>query len=192
MKTLLITGFDPFGGETVSPAWEAVRRLPERIGEYVLCKLEIPTVFANAAQTVLAAADRCAPDVILCVGQAGGRSAVTPERIAVNICDARIPDNAGNRPQGECVDPAGPAAYFATVPVAQMTQAIVDAGVTAEVSNCAGTFVCNDTLYRLLHRYEGTATQVGFLHIPYLPEQGVPSLPLEQSITALTAAIAAL
>ena len=118
MKKLLITGFDPFGGETVNPSWEAVSRLPDVIGPYRLTKLQIPTVFGQAAERVLAAARLDAPDVILCVGQAGGREAVTPERIAINCMDARIPDNAGNQPAGEYVVPDGPAAYFATVPVA--------------------------------------------------------------------------
>ncbi len=192
MKKLLITGFDPFGGQAINPAWQAVRNLPDQIGEYVLCKLEIPTVFGRAAETVLQAASQCQPDVILCIGQAATRSAVTPERIAVNIRDARIPDNAGYQPQGELVVPDGPAAYFTTVPLSAMTQAICDAGIEGAVSNSAGTFVCNDTLYTLLHHYAGTATRVGFIHVPNLPEQGVPSLPLKDMVTALTAAIAVL
>ena len=192
MKKLLITGFDPFDGQAINPAWQAVENLPDQIGKYALCKLEIPTVFGRAAETVLQAAAQCQPDVILCIGQAATRSAVTPERIAVNIRDARIPDNAGYQPQGELVVPDGPAAYFTTVPLSAMTQAICDAGIEGVVSNSAGTFVCNDTLYTLLHHYAGTATRVGFIHIPSLPEQGVPSLPLKDTVTALTAAITAL
>lgn len=189
MRRLLITGFDPFGGQHINPSWAAVSALPDRVGDFVLHKLPIPTVFGRAAQAVLEAADSFCPDVILCVGQAGGRDAVTPERIAVNIRDARIPDNQGNQPRGEFVIPEGPAAYFATVPVAQMAQTIRDAGIPAAVSNSAGAFVCNDVLYTLLHRYHGTDVRVGFIHVPYLPEQGSPSLPLERVITALTAAI---
>ena len=166
MKKLLITGFDPFGGETVNPSWEAVRRLPDTVDEYVLCKLQIPTVFGLAAQKVLAQATAYAPDVILCVGQAGGRDAVTPERIAVNIRDARIPDNAGNQPHGEFVVKEGPAAYFSTVPVGKMAENIRAQQIPAAVSNSAGAFVCNDTLYSLLHHYAGTPVQVGFIHIP--------------------------
>lgn len=147
MKKLLITGFDPFGGADVNPSWQAVSRLPDQVGEYQLRKLEIPTVFGRATQVVLEAAAQFEPDVILCVGQAGGRESVTPERIAVNIRDARIPDNGGNQPRGEFVAPDGPAAYFATVPVEKMAQAIRDAGILATVSNSAGAFVCNDTLY---------------------------------------------
>jgi pyroglutamyl-peptidase len=192
MKKLLITGFDPFGGATVNPAWQAVKQLPEQIGEYMLCKLEIPTVFGLAAETVLRQAETFHPDVILCVGQAGGRAAVTPERIAVNIRDAKIADNAGNRPGGERIAGDGPAAYFSTVPVKEMAAAIENAGIPGMVSNSAGAFVCNDTLYCLLHHYSGTETRVGFIHVPYLPEQGAPNLPLEQTVQALQAAILAL
>ncbi len=191
MKRMLITGFDPFGGETVNPSWEAVRRLPDTIGDFALCKLQVPTVFGEAAQQVLAKAAQFKPDVILCVGQAGGRNAVTPERIAVNIRDARIPDNAGNQPRGEYVAAEGPAAYFSTVPVVKIADSIRQLQIPATVSNSAGAFVCNDTLYTLLNHYNGTAVQIGFIHIPYLPEQGAPSLPLETAIQALTAAIAA-
>ncbi len=189
MRKLLITGFDPFGSDTVNPSWEAVQALPDTVGDFVLCKLQIPTIYGNAAQAVLDAAERFDPDVILCIGQAGGRSCVTPERIAVNIRDARIPDNAGFQPQGIPVAEDGPAAYFATVPVKAMAETIQAVGLPAAVSNSAGTFVCNDTLYTLLHRCAPTRRKVGFLHVPYLPEQGAPSLPLAQIVTALTAAI---
>lgn len=191
MKKLLITGFDPFGGAAVNPSWMAVERLPDRVGEFALCKLQIPTAFAEAARAVLWQAAQFQPDVILCVGQAGGRGAVTPERIGVNIRDARIADNAGNQPRGEFVDENGPAAYFATVPVEAMAQAIRDAGIDATVSNSAGAFVCNDVLYSLLHHYAGTAVRVGFIHVPYVPEQGSPNMPLEAITAALEAAILA-
>ena len=192
MKKLLITGFDPFGGEKINPAWEAVKLLPEIIGEYMLCKLEIPTVFGLAAQRVMEKAEEVKPQVILCIGQAGGRSAVTPERIGVNIRDARIPDNGGNQPRGNFCVPEGPAAYFATVPVMAMEEAIRAAGLPATVSNSAGAFVCNDVLYTLLHRYAGTDVKVGFIHVPYLPEQGTPNLPLADTVKALLAAIEAI
>ena len=189
MKRLLITGFDPFGGATVNPSWMAVERLPDQIGGFVLCKLQIPTVFGKAAAAVLEIARQFCPDTILCVGQAGGRAMVTPERIGVNIRDARIPDNAGNQPRGEFVDSSGPAAYFSTLPVEAMAQAIRDAGVDATVSNSAGAFVCNDVLYSLRHHYDGTAVRCGFVHVPYLPEQGAPSMELAQIVRALEAAI---
>ena len=192
MKKLLITGFDSFGDNTVNPSWEAVRQLPEQIGEYVLCKLQIPTIFGKAAEAVLEKAAKIQPDVILCLGLAGGRDAVTPERIAVNIRDARIPDNTGFRPQGDPVASNGPAAYFSTLPVIEMAEAARRCGVPATVSNTAGTFVCNDTLYSLLHYYAGTPVRVGFIHVPYLPQQGEPNLPLEKTIAALNAMIKSL
>ena len=191
MKKLLITGFDPFGGAAVNPSWLAVRELPDVVGDYELCKLEIPTVFAEATRVVLEKAAQFQPDVILCVGQAGGRAAVTPERIGVNIRDGRICDNAGNQPKGEFVAEDGPAAYFSTVPVVVMAEAIEAQGILATVSNSAGAFVCNDTLYGLLHHYAGTAVRVGFIHVPYIPEQGEPNMPLERITAALEAAITA-
>ncbi len=188
-RKLLITGFDPFGGASVNPAWQAVRLLPDTIADFEVQKLEIPTVFGKAPALVMEAAQILCPDVILCIGQAGGRAAVTPERIGVNIRDARIPDNEGNTPRGEFCAPDGPAAYFSTVPVMAMADAIQAAGLPGTVSNSAGAFVCNDTLYCLLHHYAGTETKVGFIHVPYAPEQGEPNLPLEQTARALEAAI---
>lgn len=192
MKKLLITGFDPFGGESVNPSWEAVKGLPEKIGDYEVHKLEIPTVFGLAAQMVLETAAEVGPDVILCIGQAGGRAAVTPERIGINVRSARIADNAGNQPLEEPVVSGGPDGILATVPVVKMVQAIESAGLPGAVSNTAGTFVCNDTLYTLLHHYAGTPVRVGFVHVPYIPQQGTPNLPLERITQALTAAISAL
>lgn len=194
-KTLLITGFDPFGGESINPAWEAVRRLPETIGNYHLVKLQIPTVFGKAPELVLETAAKVRPQVILSVGQAGGRRAVTPERVAINLMDASICDNAGVRPQEQPIAEAGPAAYFATVPVKAMARAIREAGLGGAVSNTAGTFVCNQVLYSVLHHFAGTETRAGFIHVPYLPQQakeGVPSMELDQIVAALTAAIGAL
>ena len=129
MKHLLITGFDPFGGETVNPSWEAVSRLPATIGDYLLPKLQIPTVFSLAARTVLDAAGDQIPDVILCIGQAGGRDAVTPERVAINMASATIADNTGVSPREEPILPGGPDGIFSTVPVARMAEAIRDAGL---------------------------------------------------------------
>lgn len=190
-RKLLITGFDPFGGASINPAWEAVKLLPEGIADFEVHKLEIPTVFGLATEKVLEKATEIQPDVILCIGQAGGRAAVTPERIGVNIRDAKIPDNAGNMPVGQFVAEDGPAAYFATVPVLAMETAIREASLPGQVSNSAGAFVCNDTLYGLLHRYAGTHVKVGFIHVPWLPEQGSPSLELERTAAALEAAIRA-
>ena len=189
MKQLLITGFDPFGGEAVNPSWEAVRRLSEEIGSYRLTRLQIPTVFDKAAQTVLDAAAQLTPHVILCIGQAGGRSAVTPEAVAINLREARIADNEGFQPVNEPVIANGPAAYFATVPVRRMVKAMKDAGFPARLSYSAGAYVCNDVLYTLLHALRDTPIQVGFIHVPFLPQQGTPNMELDQITRALTAAI---
>lgn len=192
VKKLLITGFDPFGGERVNPSWEAVRLLPERIGEYDLTKLQIPTEFCRASAAVLEAAKELEPDVILCVGQAGGRSGVTPEVVGINLREARIADNAGFRPENEPVVPGGPAAYFATLPVREMVEAIRNAGLPASLSYSAGAFVCNDVLYTVLHDCSGTKVRAGFVHVPFLPEQakeGVASMPLEKITQALKIAI---
>lgn len=197
MKKLLITGFEPFGGETLNPSWEAVQLLPETVGNYRLTKLQIPTVFGEAARKVFSRAEEISPDVILSIGQAGGRKAVTPEVVGINLREASITDNAGNQPQAEPVVAGAPAAYFATVPVRDMVQRIKEKELPAALSYSAGAYVCNDVLYSLLHRYADTPTLCGFVHVPYLPEQvagkvNVPSLPLEQIVTALIAALEAL
>lgn len=195
MKKLLITGFDPFGGEVVNPSWEAVRLLPGVIGGYALTKIQIPTIFGKASEAVLSAAKALQPDVILCIGQAGGRSGVTPEVVAINLREAKIPDNAGNQPVNAQVSPEGPAAYFSTVPVRNMVRALESAGYPGSLSFSAGAFVCNDVLYTLLHRYHGSQTLVGFVHVPYLPEQAkpnTPSLPLNTITAALETMIKAL
>lgn len=192
MKKLLITGFDPFDGASVNPSWEAVKLLPDRIGEYELCKLQIPTVFGLAPRTVLEKAAEIQPDVIISVGQAGTRKAVTPERIGINVRDARITDNAGISPKDEPIAVEGPDGIFSTLPLKAMIGAINDAGLPGAISNTAGTFVCNDVLYSLLHHYAGTNVRCGFIHVPWLPEQGEPSLALEDTVRALTAAISVL
>ena len=192
MKKLLITGFDPFDGASVNPSWEAVKLLPDVIGDFELCKLQIPTVFGLAPKTVLEKAAEIQPDVIIAVGQAGTRAAVTPERIGINVRDARITDNAGISPKDESIVPGGPDGLFSALPVKAMIAAIQNAGLPGAISNTAGTFVCNDVLYSLLHHYAGTKVRCGFIHVPWLPEQGQPSLPLEDTAKALAAAISAL
>ena len=195
MKKLLITGFDPFGGADRNPAREAVMALPSVIGDYEIIPLEIPTVFGKAAETVLRAAQELCPDVILCVGQAAGRAAITPEVVGINLRNASIPDNAGNQPQHAPVVEGGPAAYFSTLPVREMAAAMQGAGLPSSLSYSAGVFVCNDLLYTLLHHYDGTSTRVGFIHIPCLPEQakeGCPSLPLGDTVRGLATAIEAI
>ncbi|MBO4297401.1 MAG: pyroglutamyl-peptidase I [Clostridia bacterium] len=191
-KTILITGFDPFGGETVNPAWEAVNRLPNEIGGWRVEKLLVPTVFGEAGRVTLEAAARVKPDAVLCVGQAGGRAAVTPEKVAINLRFAPIPDNAGNQPQDEPVVPGGPDAYFSTLPVRAMAGRVKAAGIPAAVSYSAGAFVCNDLMYAVLRHFAGTGVRAGFIHVPFLPEQArgaAPSMALETVVRALTEAV---
>lgn len=194
MKKLLITGFDPFGGESINPAWEAVRLLPDVIRDFELVKLEIPTVFGAAAQVVIDKAEEIHPDAIISVGQAGGRAAVTPEMVGINLRYASIPDNMGALPCDIPIAEGGPAAYFSTLPVRAMAKAICNAGLPGAVSYSAGSFVCNDVLYSLLHHFDETAVRAGFIHVPFLPEQTAdkPSLPLDKTVAALCAAIEAI
>lgn len=196
---LLITGFDPFGGEKTNPAIEAVKRLPAAIAGATVVPLEIPTVFGTCAEVVRQAIITERPDVVLSVGQAGGRSALTPERIAINLDDGRIPDNAGFQPVDQPIQPNGPAAYFTQLPVKAMAQAIRQAGLPSHVSTTAGTYVCNHIMYQVQHlrATEFSQLQAGFIHIPFLPEQvvqrsGVPSLSLTDDVRGLTAAIRAI
>ena len=190
MKKLLITGFEPFGGETINPSWEAVFRLPEEINGYKLTKLRIPVVFGEAAEQVIAAADSLCPDAILCIGQAGGRGAVTPELVGINLRNGRIPDNKGNQPTDEPIMADGETAYFSTLPVRKMAEAISAAGIPSHVSYSAGAYVCNDLLYTLLAYYKNSDTKVAFIHIPYSTEQGKePAMDLPCIVQALTVAI---
>lgn len=195
MKKLLITGFEPFGGESVNPSWEAVRLLPDTVGEWTLTKLCIPVVFGEAARTVIRVAEDIDADAVLSIGQAGGRDAITPEFVGINLRHASIPDNSVNKPIDEPILKGGSAAYFATVPARKMVEAIQASGITAKPSYSAGTYVCNDVLYTLLAHFEGTGTRVGFIHVPYESKQakeGTPSMPLSDMVRALLAAIEAL
>lgn len=171
MKKLLITGFEPFGGEEINPSWEAVSRLPSEINGYVLTKMRVPVVFGEGAEAVIKAAEEIAPDVIICVGQAGGREAITPELVAINLRHGSIPDNKGNQPKDEPIIEGGNAAYFSTLPVRKIADAISCSGIKSKVSYSAGTYVCNDLLYSLLAHFDGNGVRVGFIHIPYCKEQ---------------------
>ena len=190
MGRLLITGFDPFGGESINPSWEAVRLLADRIGDYEITKLRIPVVFGAAADAVINKAEKISADVIICVGQAGGRAGVTPELVGINHRYADIPDNCGNKPHGVQIIPGGPAAYFSTIPVRAIAEAIKSAAIAASVSYSAGAYVCNDTLYTLLSHFDKSGTRVGFIHIPYCSEQKKePAMELSEIARALTVAI---
>ena len=149
---ILLTGFDPFGGESVNPAWEAVKLVKAPAGAE-LVRLEVPTVFTLSIQTVMESVRLHRPDAVVCVGQAAGRSEITPERVAINIADASIPDNEGNQPCDEPIVPGGETACFSTLPVKAMVEAIRARGIPAEVSLSAGTFVCNHLLYSLCPAY---------------------------------------
>ena len=195
-KRILLTAFEPFGGESINPALEIVRAIEPATG-IDLHTLVVPVTFSGAAEPVLAELSARNYAAVVMLGQAGGRSAITVERVAINIDDASIPDNAGDRPVDRPILPDGSAAYFATLPIRRMVEAIQRAGVAASISNSAGTFVCNHLMYRVLHRLSGTATRAGFIHVPWLPGQvqsrpGAPSMPLPQMLTGIRAALSAL
>ena len=192
---ILATGFTPFGGEQINPSWEAVKRLPERVGEAVLLKREIPTEFDAACAALREAMDALRPDVVLAVGQYGGANGVRVERVAVNLRDARIADNAGAKPVDEPVVPGAPDAYFVTLPTRRIVEKLREEDIPAQLSYSAGTFVCNNLLYCALHEsaQKFPATRCGFVHVPYLPEQAkdgsAPSMSLALMVRALTAAL---
>ena len=189
---IIVTGFDPFGGETINPSIECVKALPEIEG-VELIRLELPTVFKESAKRLNEVINDVKPDAVLSVGQAGGRAGITMERIAINVDDARIPDNISQQPIDEAIQLDGEAAYFTTLPIKRIVKAIREAGISAEVSNSAGTFVCNHIMYQSL--FAATKAdkpfKAGFMHIPFIPEQTAdkPSLPLEESTKALQIAI---
>ena len=195
---ILVTGFDPFGGEEVNPAIETVKRLPDTIGGAKIIKLEIPTVCHQSLRVIDEAIAGYDPDVVLSVGQAGGRPDITVERVGINVDDCRIPDNAGNQIVDEPIYADGPAAYFVTVPIKAMVQRIRERNIPASVSNTAGTFVCNHVTYGVCHllavKYPGKRS--GFIHIPFLPQQAVdkknmPSMSQDMMVEAITTAIEA-
>ena len=195
---ILMTAFDAFGGETINPALEAVQRLTPPAG-VELIRVEVPTVFGKSVQVAAEAIAREHPDVVLCIGQAGGRAQITPERVAINVMDATIADNAGVMPVDAPVVPGGENALFATVPVKRLVQTIQLEGIPAKLSNTAGTFVCNQLLYGVLHlcKEQYPHIQAGFIHVPFLPQQTVgkgdlPSMPLEDMVRALEAVLACL
>ncbi len=189
---IIVTGFDPFGGEKINPSIECVKALPEVEG-VELIRLELPTVFKESAKRLNQAINEVKPDEVLSVGQAGGRHGITMERIAINVDDARIPDNISQQPIDETIQTEGATAYFSTLPIKRIVKAIREAGISAEVSNSAGTFVCNHIMYQALFAAAKADKpfKAGFMHIPFIPEQTMdkPSLPLEESTKALQIAI---
>ena len=173
---ILVTAFDAFGGESINPTERALQQLPDRIGDAELIKLVIPTKFGESLRRTIEAAEGSAVDAIVSLGQAGGRAHITPERVAINVMDADIPDNAGYQPVDVPVVEGGPAAYFSTLPVKEMVAAMED--IPARLSNTAGTFVCNQLLYGLLHHFAGTGISAGFVHVPFITEQEKPDKPM--------------
>lgn len=191
-KKVLITGFDPFGQELINPALEALKQLENRTIEHIeIVTQEVPTVFHESIKVVTKAIETHHPDVVICVGQAGGRTQITPERVAINIDDACIPDNQQNQPIDEPIDRDGPVAYWSTLPNKRIVHNLRAAGIPAAVSNSAGTFVCNHLFYGVMNYLEKNAPQIraGFIHIPYIPEQTIttnaPSLGLDVIVRAL-------
>ncbi|HFI0255622.1 TPA: pyroglutamyl-peptidase I [Streptococcus suis] len=196
---IVVTGFDPFDKEVINPALEVVKQLPDRIAGAEIIKLQVPTVFHKSAAVLEDKMRECQPDVVLCIGQAGGRAELTPERVAINQDDARIADNEGQQPIDVPIREDGKTAYFSTLPIKAMVEAIRQAGLPASVSNTAGTFVCNHLMYQALYlaEKEFPRTKAGFLHIPFLPEQvvnksGVASMSLADMVKGVTVAIAAI
>ena len=193
---ILLTAFTPFDGESINPALEAMKLLPDKIGQLEVLKLEVPTVFGKSARLVLETIEQEKPDYVLSIGQAGGRAEITPERIAINIDDAGIPDNEGNQPVDRPIVPDGENAYFSTLPVKAIVEAIKREGIPASISNSAGTYVCNHLLYSVLHYIKKNTLPIkaGFIHVPYILEQTVnkkdkASLSLAEIVRGLEAAL---
>ena len=187
---VLVTGFEPFAGERINASLEAVRRLPRRIGAMEIVAAELPTSYARSIPVLEAAIARSNPGLVLCVGQAGGRGALCVERVAVNLQDARIPDNDGAQPVDTPVVAGGPAAYLATLPARAAVAALRAAELPAQLSMNAGTFVCNHAFYGLMRLAAAgrPAFRGGFLHVPCLPSQaepGAPSMPLDDIVRGI-------
>jgi len=203
MMKILVTGFDPFGGEKINPALETIKRLPDTILGAQIIKLEIPTVVGKSLAKIKETVEKENPDAVLSIGQAGGRSEITVERVGINIDDCRIPDNEGNQPIDEPVVKGGPAAYFVTIPIKAIVENIKAHNIPASISNTAGTFICNHVCYGVAHlaaqrTAAGKPMKSGFIHIPFLPEQVIgkpaltPSMSLETIVSGITHALEAI
>ena len=212
MPNVLLTGFEPFDQDPTNPSWEVARALdgwqPAVAGlagdAFTVCAAQLPCVFGDAVVRLHAAIAQWQPVLVICLGLAGGRSEITPERVAINVDDARIPDNAGRQPVDTAVQLQGPAAYFSTLPIKAMVRNLRGEGIPASVSNTAGTFVCNHVFYALMHhlaqgttnegRPQASAARGGFIHVPALPElaarhPGMPSMALATQVRGLQVAI---
>ncbi|MGU9855377.1 pyroglutamyl-peptidase I [Pseudomonas sp. LF245] len=195
MQTILLTGFEPFDQDLVNPSWEAVRQLDGmQLGDDVqIVARRLPCAFATAGEYLTQFIAELSPVMVIATGLGPGRSDISIERVAINVNDARIPDNLGAQPIDTAVVVGGPAAYFTTLPIKAMVKAVREAGVAASVSQTAGTFVCNQVFYRLQHLLAGTAVRSGFIHVPALPEQvvgsGQPSMALAMLVEGLQVAV---
>ena len=192
---VLLTGFAPFGGEATNPSWEAVRQLHGRsIAGHRIVTRRLSVEFGTSLEELRAAIRETKPSLVLCVGLAGGRTAISLERVAINVDDARIPDNAGAQPIDAAIIDDGPAAYFTDLPIKAMLAALREAGIPAEVSQTAGTYVCNHVFYGLMHALRRQRVRGGFVHIPYSPEQaahhpGAPGLAIDTVCEGLRIAL---
>lgn len=194
MRSVLLTGFDPFGGASVNPSALAVQQVASRgIPDARVIMAILPTVFGKSSDLLRDLLRTQRPDLVICTGQAGGRTALSLERIAVNVDDARIPDNEGAQPVDRPVVAGGPAAYFTKLPIKAMHAALLSAGIRSEVSQTAGTFVCNHVFYALLHELETNpelaATRGGLIHVPWIEGQGAPFMSLQYVVEGLVLAI---
>ena len=198
IQTVLLTGFEPFNKATINPAWEAVRALDGWRGEHFRVEVrQLPCVFGDAIETITALVDELHPDVVIAVGQAGGRAEISVERVAINVDDAAILDNGGQQPVDAPIAEGGPAAYFSTLPIKAIVRALRERGLVAGVSQTAGTFVCNHVFYGLMHHAAAQAQPIkaGFIHVPFLPEQAAgrpdapPSMALDDIIAGIKLAV---
>lgn len=196
IKTVLLTGFEPFNKASINPAWEAVRALDGWSGEGFRVEVrQLPCVFVEANRVLAALVDELHPDIVIAVGQAGGRAEIAVERVAINVDDASILDNAGQQPVDRPIAEDGPAAYFSTLPIKAMVAAMREKGLVAGVSQTAGTFVCNHVFYGLMHHTAGKPVKAGFIHVPFLPEQAEerpddpPSMALDDIILGIMTAV---
>lgn len=197
---VLITGFDPFGGESINPAYEAVKLLPDTICGAEIIKLEIPTIYGKSGKVIDAKIEECHPDIVLSIGQAGGRSGITIEKVAINLAEARIQDNDGQQPMDTPLEEDGENAYFTNLPCKAVVKEIKDNGIPAYISYTAGTFVCNDVMYHILYQIDKKYPNMrgGFIHVPYITEQvvdkpiGTPAMSTETIAKGLELAVKAI
>ena len=195
-RTVLLTGFSPFGGETINPSWDAVAALDGyRVRGHRVVARQLPVTFGESLKALRTALRETSPSLVICIGQAGGRAQLSLERIAINVDDARIPDNAGQQPIDTPIVESGPAAYFSTLPIKAMMAGLREGGFPTEISQTAGTYVCNHVFYGLMHALRNKrSVRGGFIHIPYSPAQaaahpGAASLPTEVVTEAIRLAI---